>query len=481
VQLEEIMVEQDVSVGKLHTQDHIAFSSVEPSNKNGEIVPFLLIDGSAPSSGLDFEKKVNNKNVNVRSFSIEENDENVEEKIVKTESEERKEPNVDAVGYGAVYIKGAGAEIDEESDSDNDVYEDANYYDSDSEYINMAKINELTGKIRLPGDLVARAADKSIRDSIMGNMVWQYKSSTCPQGLTQLFRGLIKIYSNDTANFVEAVAILEDRGQVAGLELKEAVFLCYLPAYKTHLRDVIHPDNFTSVVVDPFDPEHITDYIRLQSELSFLHVKSSISQKDKLRQVCTAICETRRQIAATRLESIAGCDNPYSLLQVFGRGYLASKAGATVYVTRCRPVSVTPRTVVNCTAEIPAHYNESEVFIDPISYVIKSYGTPMKCTDIALPRFQIGSRWYCLIAQRGLSECHQPLALPIAAVEIDHEEPEPWGLGRSIYSEAQLAAFAEFQQAAAVRAAYVADVSELAYSRRGPDGEWGLPSGTKGY
>jgi hypothetical protein len=110
----------------------------------------------------------------------------------------------------------------------------------------FAKINELTGKIRLPGDLVARAADKSIRDSIMGTMVWQYKSSTCPQGLTQLFRSLIKIYSNDTANFVEAVAILEDRGQVAGLELKEAVFLCHLPAYKTHLRDiimVIHPDN----------------------------------------------------------------------------------------------------------------------------------------------------------------------------------------------------------------------------------------------
>jgi hypothetical protein len=124
-------------------------------------------------------------------------------------------------------------------------------------------------------------------------------------------------------------------------------------------------------------------------------------------------------------------------------------------------------------------YNGSEIFADPISYVIKSYGTPMKCTDIAPPRFQIGGRWYCLIAQRGLSECHQPLALPIAAVEIDHEEPEPWGLGRSIYSEAQLAAFAEFQQVAAVRAAYVADVSELAYSRRGPDGEWGLALGPR--
>jgi hypothetical protein len=100
----------------------------------------------------------------------------------------------------------------------------------------------------------------------MGTMVWQYKATTCPQGLTQLFRGMIKIFSNDTANFVDAVAILEDRGEVASLELKDSVFLCHLPAYKTHLKDillVIHLDNFPSVVVDPFDPEHITDYIRL--------------------------------------------------------------------------------------------------------------------------------------------------------------------------------------------------------------------------
>jgi hypothetical protein len=53
--------------------------------------------------------------------------------------------------------------------------------------------------------------------------------------------------------------------------------------------------------------------------------------------------------------------------------------------------------------------------------------------------------------------------------------PPVWGLGRSIYSPQQLEAFYAFQQSSAVRAAYIADASELAFSRRSANGEWGLP------
>jgi hypothetical protein len=58
---------------------------------------------------------------------------------------------------------------------------------------------------------------------------------------------------------------------------------------------------------------------------------------------------------------------------------------------------------------------------------------PIKCTDVAPPRFNIGKE--------------------------------------------QLDAFHEFQMTAAVRAAYVADSSELVFSRQGPGGEWGLGLG----
>jgi hypothetical protein len=73
-----------------------------------------------------------------------------------------------------------------------------------------------------------------------------------------------------------------------------------------------------------------------------------------------------------RLEAIAGADNPYSLITIFGRGHLAIKAGGAVYVTRCAPVEVIPGSHKNCTEEIPVLSNGTKVFVDPVSYVIKS-------------------------------------------------------------------------------------------------------------
>jgi hypothetical protein len=91
--------------------------------------------------------------------------------------------------------------------------------------------------------------------------------------------------------------------------------------------------------------------------MSFMQVRASMSMKEKLRQVRGAICVNRREIAHTRLEAVAGADNPYSLITIFGRGHLAIKAGGAVYVTRCSPVEVIPRSHRNCTEEIPVTVN----------------------------------------------------------------------------------------------------------------------------
>ncbi len=138
------------------------------------------------------------------------------------------------------------------------------------------------------------------------------------------------------------------------------------------------------------DKEGEGDLTRLESGMSFMQVRASMSMKEKLRQVRGAICVNRREIAHTRLEAIAGADNPYSLITIFGRGHLAIKAGGSVYVTRCSPVEVLPRSHKNCTEEISVTVNGTDAFVDPISYVIKSAGSLIHCNDVAPPEVQGG-------------------------------------------------------------------------------------------
>jgi hypothetical protein len=70
--------------------------------------------------------------------------------------------------------------------------------------------------------------------------------------------------------------------------------------------------------------------IHLGSGMSLLQMKSSMTMKEKLRLVRSAICVNRRGIAHTRLEAVAGAD-PYSLIAKFGRGHLAIKADGAIY------------------------------------------------------------------------------------------------------------------------------------------------------
>jgi hypothetical protein len=250
----------------------------------------------------------------------------------------------------------------------------------------------------------AAAGDKSLVDSLEGTVVWEYDAMACPQTIVKLFRGMMKAYVTNTYEGSTVVVEHQDKDQAAGLELVESFILCGHQAYRTHIKNIavfIHKDERMQVAQGHFTgKEGEGDLTRLESGMSFMQVQALMSMKEKLRQVRGAICVNRRQIAHTRLEAIAGADNPYSLITVFGRGHLAIKAGGAVYVTRCSPVEVVPRSHGNCTEEIPVTVNGTDAFVDPISYVIKSAGSPINCNDVA-PQ---GTRW----AANGIAVTRSP-------------------------------------------------------------------------
>ncbi len=62
----------------------------------------------------------------------------------------------------------------------------------------FARLNELIGSLTLTSGVQARAADKSIVDSLEGTIVWEYDSMDCPQTIVRLYQGMMKAYVNQT-------------------------------------------------------------------------------------------------------------------------------------------------------------------------------------------------------------------------------------------------------------------------------------------
>jgi hypothetical protein len=89
-----------------------------------------------------------------------------------------------------------------------------------------------------------------------------------------------------------------------------------------------------------------------------------------------------------------------------------------------------PRSHKKCTEEIPALSNGTEVFVDPISCVIKTARSPVHCNDIAPPSYKVGHKWYCSYPER--RECQDPARLPVDEVKIEGLRMNNIGLGKSI-------------------------------------------------
>jgi hypothetical protein len=252
-----------------------------------------------------------------------------------------------------------------------------------------ARANTLTGSIKLSEYLIGTTTDWTLVDSGEGTYMWDYSQDACPNTLFSLYRGRITVLTNSTATFIDGTAMVSgrDKNQVAGLKLKETLILCGQAAQTTHIKSIamcFHPMEQIEVAsgkVNMVTTE--ADITRLESELRFLQVRVTMSLQKTIPHVKAEICESRKQIAHTRLESIAVAENLYSFMQVFRRGHQVMRNGGRDYVTRCRATEVTSRTHTNCTSEIPAELNDTQVFVDPISFVIKAAAAPVRCNVIA--------------------------------------------------------------------------------------------------
>ncbi len=109
-------------------------------------------------------------------------------------------------------------------------------------------MNKLTGSLMLTSGVQARAANKSIVDSLEGTVVWEYDPMECPQTILKLYKGMMKAYVNQTSTYEGSMVIVEhqEKDQAAGLEVTESFILSVHKAFRTHIKSIavfVHTDD----------------------------------------------------------------------------------------------------------------------------------------------------------------------------------------------------------------------------------------------
>ncbi len=116
----------------------------------------------------------------------------------------------------------------------------------------FVEMNELTGIITMALGVQALIADKSLVASLEGTMVWEYDPMACLKMILQLYKGLMKVYMNQTKIYEGITAVLEhkDKDQAVRMKIAEFFILCSHQAYKMHINRIaifIHNDDRVEV------------------------------------------------------------------------------------------------------------------------------------------------------------------------------------------------------------------------------------------
>ena len=81
-------------------------------------------------------------------------------------------------------------------------------------------VNDVLGTVRLTDNIMAKVGDESVRDSVRGTYVWTHQRLTCPDTISQIYRGPMKFYVNSSdPNMEGGLAVLEKDDLYGTLEL----------------------------------------------------------------------------------------------------------------------------------------------------------------------------------------------------------------------------------------------------------------------
>ena len=98
----------------------------------------------------------------------------------------------------------------------------------------QGQTHDIEGTIKLTDNIITKVADESVKDALRGTYVWKHERLSCPDTISQIYRGPLNFYVNSSnTNLEGGLAVLEREDQIAGLEITTSFSLCFTAAWMT--------------------------------------------------------------------------------------------------------------------------------------------------------------------------------------------------------------------------------------------------------
>jgi hypothetical protein len=246
-------------------------------------------------------------------------------------------------------------------------------------------------------------------DATEGTYVWNHITRSCPEEeWEELYKGKLGILGD------EVITLDRLADQRAWLKLDKGVTVCGRRMRSTHLLHVYvewdRPQQTPSTAKEHATPPEERELESMRLEWSYQRGRDNYMLHRKIQDTVAEGCWTQGTLMELRQSQAAGTEEPRGVAAHFGTGHLAVRSGGVVYVARCGMVVVELRNHTTCTQEIPVTHQGREVYVEPLSLVIRRSATPVKCERRTRPRWKIGKKWFCGYPE--IRPCNGPGPLP---------------------------------------------------------------------
>jgi len=180
------------------------------------------------------------------------------------------------------------------------------------------------------------AEDGTFFDTVEGMVVWNSSRTDAQTSTSQAYLGLADLHKDTTrAGLLGAIVMVEneEEGQFAGLQLRANVIHCARKCHTTQIPGLtvcLYADDEEVPAGYQFRSGLAEDLRGPQtlSQMAYLHLDTNQRVQDRFDLLADHLCKVELAGLRAKMQALAGGDNLYALLDMYGRGHTVQVAGA---------------------------------------------------------------------------------------------------------------------------------------------------------